>query len=40
LDLRSFSGNNIVGYDSPIHRMKKLEFDYINEPIEKVIGIK
>jgi hypothetical protein len=40
LDLRSFSGNNIIGFDSPIHRMKKLEFDYINEPIEKIIGIK
>ncbi|TRZ42192.1 hypothetical protein [Robertkochia solimangrovi] len=40
LDLKSFSGNNIVGYDSPIHRMKKIEFDYINEPIEKIIGIK
>ena len=40
LDLRSFSGNNIVGFDSPIHKMKKLEFDYINEPIAKIIGIK
>jgi hypothetical protein len=40
LDLRSFSGNNIIGFDSPIYRMKKLEFDYINEPVEKVIGIK
>ena len=40
LDLRSFSGNNIVGFDSPIHQMKKLEFDYINEPIKKIIGIK
>ena len=40
LDLRSFSGNNIVGFDSPIHKMEKLEFDYINEPIENIIGIK
>ena len=40
LDLRSFSGINIVGFDSPIHKMKKLEFDYINEPIAKIIGIK
>ncbi|MEB8345781.1 hypothetical protein OO010_06965 [Flavobacteriaceae bacterium KMM 6898] len=40
LDLRSFSGNFIVGFDSPIHRMKSVEFDYENEPIEKVIGIK
>ena len=40
LDLRSFNGNNIVGFDSPIHRIKKLEFDYTNEPIEKIIGIK
>ncbi len=40
LDLRLFKGNNIVGFDSPIHKMKKLEFDYINEPIEKIIKIK
>ncbi len=40
LDLRSFSGNNIIGYDSPIHRMKKLEFDYINEPIKEIIKLK
>jgi len=40
LDLRSFSGNNIVGFDSPIHRMKKLKFDYVNEQIEKIIEIK
>ena len=40
LDLRSFSGNFILGFDSPIHRIKKLEFDYINEPIEKIIEIK
>ena len=40
LDLRSFSGNLILGIDSPIHRMKTVEFDYENEPIEKVVGIK
>ena len=40
LDLRSFSGNNIIGFDSPIHRIKKLEFDYINETIENIIRIK
>jgi len=40
LDLRSFSGNLIIGFDSPIHRMKTVQFDYENEPIEKVIGIK
>jgi hypothetical protein len=40
LDLRSFSGNLILGIDSPIHRMKTVEFDYENEPIEKVLGIK
>jgi hypothetical protein len=40
LDLRSFSGDNIVGIDNPLHRIEKLEFDYINEPIEKIIGIK
>lgn len=34
LDLRSFSGDNIIGFDSPIHKMKKLDFDYIKEPIE------
>ena len=40
LDLRSFNGNLIEGFDSPIHRMKKVKFDYENEPIEIVIGIK
>ncbi|MDF0718260.1 hypothetical protein PY092_19010 [Muricauda sp. 334s03] len=40
LDLRSFSGNNIIGFDSPIHKMKKLDFDYINEPIEQTIVLK
>ena len=40
LDLRSFSGNHIVGFDSPIYRIKKIEFDYINEPIKKIIEIK
>jgi len=40
LDLRSFSGNLILGIDSPIHRMKTVKFDYENEQIEKVIGIK
>lgn len=40
LDLRSFRGNNIIGFDSPIYRIKKLDFDYINELIEKIIGIK
>lgn len=40
LDLRSFSAKNIVGFDSPIHKIKKLEFDYGNEPIEKIIEIK
>ena len=40
LDLRSFNGNLIVGFDSPIHKMKKVEFDYENEKIEIVIGIK
>ncbi|MBU2939443.1 hypothetical protein KO494_07805 [Lacinutrix sp. C3R15] len=40
LDLRSFSGDLIIGFDSPIHRMKKVEFDYKNEPIETVVGIK
>ena len=40
LDLRSFSGQNVVGFDSPIHRIKKLEFDYRKEPIEKIIEIK
>lgn len=39
LDLRSFDGNKIVGFDSPIHRIKKLEFDYGNEPIEKIIEL-
>lgn len=39
LDLRSFSGNFILGFDSPIHRIKKLEFDYINEPIERIVQI-
>ena len=32
-DSTSFSGNSIIGYDSPIHRIKKLEFDNIKEPI-------
>lgn len=40
LDLRSFSGNLILGIDSPIHKMKTVEFDFENEPIEKVVGIK
>jgi hypothetical protein len=40
LDLRSFSGKLIVGFDSPIHRIDKLEFDYENEPIEKITEIK
>ncbi|SHI94888.1 hypothetical protein [Algibacter luteus] len=40
LDLRSFSGNLILGIDSPIHRMKTVEFNYENEQIEKVVGIK
>jgi len=40
LDLRSFSANNIKGFDSPINRMKIVEFDYTNEPIEKVISLK
>ncbi|GBF19649.1 hypothetical protein C21_01818 [Arenibacter sp. NBRC 103722] len=40
LDLRSFSGDFIIGFDSPVHRIKKLEFDYINESIEKVTEIK
>ena len=40
LDLRSFSRNYIKGYDSPINRMKSVEFDYINEPIEKIIALK
>tara|TARA_B100000949_G_C14272337_1_gene447912 strand:- start:214 stop:861 length:648 start_codon:yes stop_codon:yes gene_type:complete len=40
LDLRSFSENNIIGFDSPIHKMKKLDFDYINEPIEQTITLK
>ena len=40
LDLRSFSANNIIGFDSPINRMKIVEFDYTNEPIEKVVALK
>ena len=40
LDLRSFSSNLILGIDSPIHRMKTVEFDYENEPIENVVEIK
>ncbi|AZQ57308.1 hypothetical protein EJ994_13315 [Maribacter sp. MJ134] len=40
LDLRSFSGDFIVGFDSPVHKMKKLEFNYLTEPVEKVRGIK
>jgi hypothetical protein len=40
LDLKSFSGNLIFGIDSPIHKMKTIEFNYENEPIEKVVGIK
>ncbi|WP_108423986.1 hypothetical protein [Flagellimonas amoyensis] len=40
LDLRSFGGKNIIGFDSPIHKMKKLGFNYINEPIEQTIVLK
>ena len=40
LDLRSFSGKLIIGFDSPIHRIEILEFDYENELIEKTIRIK
>ena len=39
LDLRSFNENNIVGFDSPIRRIKKVQFDYINEPIQKIVEI-
>ncbi|GGW28670.1 hypothetical protein [Arenibacter certesii] len=40
LDLRSFSGNYIKAFDSPTNRIKSVEFDYINEPIEEVIEMK
>ncbi len=40
LNLRSFKNNLIEGIDSPIHKTKTVEFNYENEPIEKVIGIK
>jgi hypothetical protein len=40
LNLISFKNKLIKGIDSPIHKTKLIEFDYQNEPIEKVIGIK
>ena len=39
LDIRSFSATHILGFDSPIHRIKPVEFDYHNEPIEKIIDL-
>ena len=40
LDLRSFTNNVIKGIDSPINKMKIVEFDINNEPIESSIAIK
>lgn len=40
LDLRTFKNSLIVGFDSPIHRMKTFEFDIENERIEIIKKIK
>ena len=40
LDLKTFNNNLIKGFDSPVHRMKTVEFEIKNEPIKTTIEIK
>jgi hypothetical protein len=39
LDLRTFDGNIINGYDSPIHKIKTLNLDITKMKVEKIIEL-